>query len=352
MARGRRLRGYGRRVRARARAYRPHIIIAVLVLLFLLVFLAPRIFIVIGPGEVGVLYRPFGPGTVVDQLYDEGMQVIFPWNRMYIYNTRVQETKRTLEVLTRDGLEVRLDISIRYRPEASTIGLLHKEVGPDYVDKIVVPEVSSVIRSRVGHLLAEQLYTTSDEATGQEVEFSELDPNLRLIPTPTPTPTLAPGATGAPAAPAAAATPAPSPTPTPSPSPSPTPAPTPAMASVTLQDIVKDAVDEVSQRYVFVDDVLIMKAVIPEVVQNAIQEKLRQKEMIRAQLYRERQAAIEILIKRNEAAANAALAGSLTPDVLRWRGIEATKDLATSPNSKVIVIGSGPDGLPIILGQQ
>jgi hypothetical protein len=32
------------------------------------------------------------------------------------------------------------------------------------------------------------------------------------------------------------------------------------------------------------------------------------------------------------------------------RGIEATLELAKSPNSKVVIVGSGKDGLPMILG--
>ena len=51
-----------------------------------------------------------------------------------------------------------------------------------------------------------------------------------------------------------------------------------------------------------------------------------------------------------EAKANRIINNSLTPNLLKMRGIEATSKLAESPNSKVIVVGSGKDGLPIILG--
>jgi len=46
------------------------------------------------------------------------------------------------------------------------------------------------------------------------------------------------------------------------------------------------------------------------------------------------------------------LNSSLTTNILRDKGIEATTKLSESPNAKVIVIGSGKDGLPIILGNQ
>jgi regulator of protease activity HflC (stomatin/prohibitin superfamily) len=40
----------------------------------------------------------------------------------------------------------------------------------------------------------------------------------------------------------------------------------------------------------------------------------------------------------------------ISDSYLRWRGIEATLQLSQSTNSKVIVIGTGKDGLPVILG--
>jgi regulator of protease activity HflC (stomatin/prohibitin superfamily) len=40
----------------------------------------------------------------------------------------------------------------------------------------------------------------------------------------------------------------------------------------------------------------------------------------------------------------------ISESYLRWRGIEATLQLSQSTNSKVVIIGSGKDGLPVILG--
>jgi regulator of protease activity HflC (stomatin/prohibitin superfamily) len=92
--------------------------------------------------------------------------------------------------------------------------------------------------------------------------------------------------------------------------------------------------------------------VIPEYLQKAIQEKLQQKELAKAQQYRLEQAKVEFEIKQVEDLNNQTIQQHLTPEILRLRGIEATRDLATSPNAKVVVIGNGQGQLPIILGAE
>jgi len=103
---------------------------------------------------------------------------------------------------------------------------------------------------------------------------------------------------------------------------------------------------------VLIDDVIITKSVIPDQIQKAIQAKLEQKELAKAQMYRLAQATSEYYIKEQEANGNYAIADSLKPQILKLKGIEATKELAASPNSKIIVIGNGPGGLPIILNSE
>ncbi len=150
------------------------IITMVLMLGLLLVFFWSYIVITIKPGEVGVLFKRFGQGTVVDTLYQEGLTIIFPWNIMYKYDTRVQQHPYKMSTLTKEGLKVDMDISIRYYPELETVGVLHQRIGPDYLEKIVVPEVASNVREQVGHLGIEDLYTP-DPTILQEIVNRTID---------------------------------------------------------------------------------------------------------------------------------------------------------------------------------
>jgi regulator of protease activity HflC (stomatin/prohibitin superfamily) len=274
---------------ARARAYLrrnfPQIMIVMLILLFIVIYLGPRIFITVKAGEAGVLWQRFAGGTVVDKVYGEGMKVIFPWDVMTKYNVRVQQVNPELDVLTKTGLRIKLKLSIRYHPEYDVLGVLHQKVGPDYVEKIVIPEVESTLRTTIGSFETEEVYTTK---------------------------------------------------------------------RALLPKIVNDALEQVAQKYIKVDNVIIKEIVLPPLIQNAIESKLEQEQRAKAMefvLQRETQEA-----KRREIEAggfkkyNEVIMSSLTPDLLKWRGIEATRDLAASTNAKVVVIGGGAQGLPIILG--
>lgn len=301
-----------------------------LALLFLLVFLAPRIFIFIGPGEAGVMYRPLLGGTVVDHVYGEGLWILFPLNRMYIYDLRVQETKRSMDVLTQDGLNVRLDLSIRYHPDAATLGLLHEQVGPDYRERVVVPEVLSAVRHQVGNRTVEELYT------GHAPELlSASARNDADTVSPMPLSGLPDISTAAPTAGRVDADNVES---------------RPPAENLTLAEVIDNALEQVSRTYVVVDDVVLLRAALPRRVEEAIEKKIEHKQTAESQTYRLQAAIAEIELKRREAEANTLLAASLTENLLRYRGIEASKELAQSQNSKIIVFGNNPAGLPLILG--
>src|SRR3990170_2821054 len=104
------------------------IIVIATVALILLVILPSTVFITIPSGHEGVLYRKFSGGTVVNEFFHEGFHVIAPWNTMYIYDIRFQQTEQEMDVLSKNGLSIRADISIRYQPVPSKLGHLHKEI--------------------------------------------------------------------------------------------------------------------------------------------------------------------------------------------------------------------------------
>ena len=140
----------------------PYTIMFGLILSFLFVFFWGRIVITINSGEGGVLYKRLFVGTVTDYVYPERVHLIWPWDTMHIYNVRIQTRLHEFTVLTNKGLPIELSLAIRFRPEYEMLGVLHQQVGPDYVEKIIVPQIESVLRKNIGKLNPEQVYTNED----------------------------------------------------------------------------------------------------------------------------------------------------------------------------------------------
>lgn len=253
-------------------------------LAFLVAFLTPDMFITVESGEVGVLYRRFGGGTQTEQVIGEGFTMISPWDRIFIYTVRVQEVRHEMPVLTNDGLQVNLQLSIRFHPERDMVALLHQQVGPEYKEKIVIPEVESVLRTTMGHFGMNEVYG-ADRGV--------------------------------------------------------------------LQHIITDSLDEVSQKYVQIDDVIVRSVELPPQVKKIIEDKMLEKERAASYVYRIQAEKLEAERKEIEANGfkhyNEVLASSLTPEILRWRGLEVTRDLAQSPNAKTLFLGNKQGDLPILL---
>jgi regulator of protease activity HflC (stomatin/prohibitin superfamily) len=148
------------RSRAYLRQHAVQVIVPVLLVCFLVVFFFDRVFISIHPGELGVLWRRLGAGTVIETVYREGLHVILPLNEMYLYNVRKQQFSDSIDVLTLDGLTVKVQYTTRYYLDKDTLPLLHQRVGPDYVNVAVRPDVRAVIRTVFGQYQPEQIYTS------------------------------------------------------------------------------------------------------------------------------------------------------------------------------------------------
>ena len=132
-----------RRRRARRWLRRNALAISVTLLMisWLLVYLAPSVVFNIYPGEVGVVWKRLDGGTDLNNLEDEGLRLIYPWDKLYKYNLRMQEIRRTFDVLSSDGLRMSVDVSVRFRVLHEHVALLHKHVGPNYVEVLILPEV-------------------------------------------------------------------------------------------------------------------------------------------------------------------------------------------------------------------
>jgi prohibitin 1 len=267
------------------RKFLPFIVLGGIALFAMLIF-ANSIFLTIQPGQKGVLFKRFGGGLDKENVFQQGFHVIAPWNNMFIYDVRIQESLATMEVLSKNGLTIKCELSYRFQPIAGEIGFLHDNIGFDYHQRIIVPEIRSATREVIGRYLPEELYSSKREAIQDEIYQQ-------------------------------------------------------TSASIGENHLVMDAV-------------LIREVVLPTSLQDAIEKKLKQEQESLEYEFKITKATQEAERQRIEAEgkakANSIISASLTDKILKEKGIEATKELAQSPNSKVVVVGGGKDGLPLILG--
>lgn len=259
-----------------------------IVALLLFAVLSNTTFLTIDPGERGVLFKRFSGGLEKDNIYKQGFHIVAPWNKMYIYDVRTNENYEEMEVLSKNGLTIIVQLSYRYQLEQDKIGYLHNEIGPEYLKKIIKPEIRSATREVIGKYLPEELYSTKREAIQEE--------------------------------------------------------------------IFQRAADNVRPNYIIMDAVLIREVQLPKTLQDAIERKLKEEQLALEfdfRLKRERKEAKRKTIEAQaKADANRILNASLSRNILRDKGIEATLKLAESPNTKIVIVGSGEDGLPLILGDK
>lgn len=144
-----------------------NIIIILLVLFFVVVYFWKKIFIVVPAGHSAVLFQPFGGGTQTE-LYEEGLHIIAPWNELTVYDTRLQMITDTVKAQTKQGLAVNLVFAARYVPKREKLFEIHKFIGPDYANKIVMPEAMGELREILSNQAPDQLYTISEHKLQSE----------------------------------------------------------------------------------------------------------------------------------------------------------------------------------------
>src|SRR6185312_11289469 len=93
-----------------------NILVISMIIALTLVYFSGRMVITVYPGEEGVLFRRFNGGTEMGTRYKEGIHVISPWNIMYIYDVRVHEMHDSLYALTSNGLMIKVQYSVLYKP--------------------------------------------------------------------------------------------------------------------------------------------------------------------------------------------------------------------------------------------
>ncbi len=221
----------------------------------------------------------------VERPLGEGIHFVSPFSRIYQVDLREQEREETLDVLASNGLAIEMKSSILFQPIGGEAIKLIKETGLDYYSTLIAPYVRSSARRVVGRYSPEEIYSTKREQLEHEIR--------------------------------------------------------------------DEVIRKMDSRHLRINAVLVREVHLPDVVQTAIQTKLQEEQKaleMRYILDRTRQEADR---KRIEAAGiadfQATISKGLSDRIIEWKGIEATEKLAESPNSKVIVIGSGKEGLPVIL---
>jgi len=247
-------------------------------------------------GHLGVAWKRFGGGTVVDHVYQEGTRLILPWDLLNVYDARLQRLTRHFDVVLADSLNVSVEISIHYRIDRDRVGYLHRYVGPGYVDSVLIPLIASQARDIFAKFHPDTALTESRTRIEESI-LRQLRSDLDKV-----------------------------------------------LGGLGLGPI----------RPIAIEDILVGGLVFPPEVAAAIEKKNTERQL--AELYQFR-----LVVAQREADRKAiegqgirkfqdSVQGGLTEGYLRYKAIEATLELAKSPNSKIIVFGSSPGGLPLLLG--
>jgi len=262
------------------------LIVSVVAVVVLLLIFGSQMFFVLKPGERAVIFKQFSGGLDKDNIYVPGFHAIAPWNKVIKYDVREQKSEETMDVLDKGGLSINVDVTIIFNPFYDKIGYLHENIGANYISVMLIPNARSAVRAVTGRYTAEEIYSTKRA----EVEA----------------------------------------------------------------EIIESTRQALADKNIQMKDLLIRSITLPEKIKAAIESKLQQQQEALAYQYRlEREASEAERLRiqaRGIADYNAIISASLTDRILQQKGIDATLELANSPNSKIVVIGSGEDGLPMILG--
>jgi regulator of protease activity HflC (stomatin/prohibitin superfamily) len=235
-------------------------------------------------GHVGVLTLF---GRVTGDVLPEGIHLVNPLKTNNVMSIQTQTMKETATVPSNEGLIMTLDTSLLFRLDPSRAADLYQKVGPMYIERVVEPNLRSVIRAVTSMHTANALYSSERDKVAAQM-FSEL-------------------------------------------------------------------ATEMTKRGIIVESILLRDISLPLSLKQSIESKQQAEQESLAMSFRLQKETQEAQRKRIEAQGirdfQQIVAQGISPQLLEWKGIEATENLAKSPNSKIVVIGGGKNGLPLILGQ-
>ena len=225
-------------------------------------------------------------GNVSDETLKPGVSLVNPMAKIEKMSIKTQELKEMMSVPSKEGLSVNLEISLLFKLNSDMANEIYKTVGPDYAEIILVPQFRSVVRGVTARYEAKALYTASREKLAGEI----LDELGKLV----------------------------------------------------------------GPRGITVEQAPLRQIQLPARLTQSIEEKLQAEQDAQRMAFILQKEEQEADRKRIEARGIADFQDIVSVNIsnmlLKWKGIEATEKLASSPNTKVIIIGSGKDGLPLILG--
>ena len=226
-------------------------------------------------------------GRVTGESLSEGMHVINPLKTNNELSVQTQSVKESASVPSSEGLMMSLDTSLIYHLNPERAADVFQKTGPDYEDKLVEPMLRAAIREATASHTANALYTGEREMVAKQI-FDQLSVEL-------------------------------------------------------------------NQRGVTVENVLLRDIQLPATLKASIEAKQQAEQEALAMNFRLQKETQEAQRKRIEAQGvrdfQQIVAQGISPQLLQWKGIEATEILAKSSNTKVVVIGNSKNGLPLILGQ-
>jgi len=251
-------------------------------------------------------------GNVQNQELESGMHFVNPFvsveqmsirTENYWMSHQPHEGSKTgddsISVRSSDGLQMPIDVSVPYRLVPSSAPWVYQNLGPDYVEKLIRVSLSTATRRAASHYTAEEIYSTKRDEFAERIR-TIMDDELHKM----------------------------------------------------LRDNYKDR--SPPEQVVVTSQTLVGNVGIPEMVKTAIENKLKSDQEQQAMDFKIKKEEKEAKRKTVEAEGIQKFQEIVTKGIdeklLRWKAIEATLTLAESHNAKVVIIGSGKDGLPIILG--
>jgi prohibitin 1 len=225
-------------------------------------------------------------GIVSEKTLPSGINLINPLANVVKFTIQTQEHKETMQVLSREGLTIGLEISALYRLNPDSAARVYKTVaGGDYETIILIPQFRSISRAVTASFQASALYSTERERLG-----------------------------------------------------------------IAIQE---ELARTVAPRGVTIESTPLRNVALPTQLTEAIEQKQRadqESQRMEFILTKEKQEADRKRIEaKGIADFQAIVAAGISDQLLRWKGIEATEKLANSQNTKVVIVGAGKDGLPVIL---